>query len=270
MNYSNTKFNRSINLICLIIACFLLSACNHNDNTTQLYDAFFSSFPNYECKTANFRVGASSDSARYNVTIKAMTIAHFGDSIYKPLTIYVLKHTANDSIVIKTEDTPLISHNELKDFYSRNRQHKTLHQDTLVNPDVFDKFFFINHPDTVNVESIKHLPFLFLDVNFDGHPALLVRKDKGNNYYYYKTYGITESGFRQVDFEPYQSIKSRIGEYTYGGSTEFDYKNRTITVFNLSEGSCSCHGILIKDVYKLNPTTKKFEKRRFEQPYELD
>ena len=256
-----------------LLSCYFASSCinRESQNSTDRFireDDLFKSFADFDNYSAKFRVGAKMDTVMYHFTIKAITTAHFDDTKYIPKSVYTLKHRCNDSLVIITDEVPLISHESFKEFYTKHKD--AMHADTLIDSNVFDKFFWTAHNDIVDVESFQNLPFLFLDVNFNGYPALLIRKDAGQNFYYYKVYGITPEGFNEVNFEPYISIKSRTNTWCYGGSTQFDYNNRTITVFNLSNESCSDYGTQIIDIYKLNPQTEKFEKEQFIEKYDFN
>lgn len=254
----------------LLLLGFMSVSCVSTDKIEikSEKDIFFSHFSNFEQSSSNFRVGAEIDSLIYHFKIKAMTTAYFDDAKYTPNTIYILKHQSGDSLVIKTNDAPLISHEEFKTFYDFNKSN--LSSDTILDSSVFDKFFLIDHEEIVNVESFENLPFLFLDVNFNGYPALLVRKDVGQHFYYYDIYGINSDGFSKVNFEPYVSIKSRVNPWCYGGSTEFDYKNKTIKVFGLANESCSDYGTEIIDIYKLNETSQKFVKSQITRKYDFN
>lgn len=268
MTLNQISHRRAAAILCLLcLLCFVCSSCGigKEDEITK-EDIFFSSFSNFNHCAAKFRVGAETDTFLHHFKIKAATIAHFDDSRYEPRSVYILKHKSNDSLVIKTDDAPLLSHEEFKDFYARNKVAGCA--DTIVDSHVFDQFFLIEHDEVVNVESFEHLPFLFLDVSFNDYPSLLVREDVGHGFYFYKVYAITPGGFHKISFEPYSSIKSRTNSWCLDGSTEFDYKNKTITVFNLFTGSCSDHGTLITDIYKLNPKTEKFDKKQIVNNYD--
>ena len=260
-----------LKVIVLSIVFVVASSCNTEKDRmggSVQEDPIFASFSDFGNYSAKFRVGAQMDTILYNFQIKAMTIAQFDDITYCPRSIYILKHQSNDSLVIKTEDVPLISHETFKEFYARHKV--AMRADTIIDSHVFDRFFMIEHSDIVNVESFQHLPFLFLDVNFNGYPALLVRNDIGQNFYYYTVYNITPNGFHKVTFDPYLSIKSRTNSWCFGGSTEFDFSAKTIRVFNLSKGSCSDYGTQITDVYKLNSAIEKFEKRQIVEKYDFN
>lgn len=257
----------------LFIALVVASSCNNqqpqNGIAGRMYeDPVFSSFANFDNHSAKFRVGAQMDTFMYHFQIKAMTIAYFDDTRYNPQSIYILKHQSNDSLVITTEDTPLITYETFKNFYTNHIDE--MRADTIIDPRVFDRFFMMGHSDIVDVESFQNLPFLFLDVNFNGYPALLVRKDVGQEFYYYTVYGITPKGFQKVNYDPYLSIKSRTNFWCFGGSTQFDFSAKTIKVFNLASGSCSDYGTQIIDIYKLNPTTEKFEKKQILEKYDYN
>ncbi|MDE6194621.1 MAG: hypothetical protein K2M83_11650 [Muribaculaceae bacterium] len=165
---------------------FIVSCTNKKDknsiNEISIDPTFFSSFSDFNHYAAKFRVGAEMDTTLYHFRIKAITIANFDDKLYRPQSVYILTHQSSDAIVIKTEDTPLISYEEFKRFYNRHKEE--MRADTIINSQVFDKFFKIEHNDIVDVESFDHLPFLFLDVNFNGYPALLVRNryDEGHDF----------------------------------------------------------------------------------------
>lgn len=268
-------FYKAFTLIMMLFVCATsscVSTVKESASETEVpapkTDPFFSSFSEFNKSSANFRVGAETDTPISHIKIKAMTTAKFDDAIYTPYTIYILKHQSGDSIVVETGDVPLISCDEFKKFYENNKENVSA--DTIIDSNVFESFFLTNHEDVINVESFDHLPFLFLDVNFNGHPALLVRDNVGQEFYYYKVYGINNTGFHQVKYEPFLSIKSRTNTWCYGGSTEFDYKHKTITVHNLSRQSCSDYGMQITDVYKLNAATAKFNKTRITRNYEFD
>lgn len=265
------KIKANLKIVIYVVIMFIFVSCGdikmkQQEIKTQRKESFFSSFRDYKLHSSKFRVGAETGSVKYHFSIKALTTAFFDEERYSAETIYILKHTSGDSIIIKTDDVPLLSHKEFQNFYYNHKYRA----DTIVDPEVFNKFFLTDHGDKIDVESFQGLPFLFLDVNFNGYPALLVRYDKGRNYYYYKVYGITSEGFNEVTFEPFTSIKSRTNQWCYGGSTEFDYKNKTIKVCNLTNESCSDHGTQIIDNYKLNPATDRFEKEQRVKKYEFD
>lgn len=199
----------------LITSCIPANNKRENSQESQIKTNsntnFFSSFSGFDVDSAKFKVGAETDT--FHFKIKAITAAYLHKNTFFLRTIYILKHHSNDSIVIEASDLPLISHENFSRFYSDNKSKP--YADTIVDPQIFDKFFLVKHDDIVNVESFQHLPFLFLDVNFNGYPALLVRENIGQDFYYYNVYGITDKGFSKVNFDPFLSIKSRINSWCY-------------------------------------------------------
>lgn len=251
----------------------LLSSCHGNPiaETSLTEEAkFFKSFENFPEYASKYRVGLKIDSVMFNFQIKAMMAARFDSIHFSSSTIYVLKHTSGDSIVIKTPDVPLLTHEQFSSFYQANKD--SLSADTLISPDFVNKFFI--HPSgKIYIEQIENLPFAFMDVNFNGYPALLVRKPLDsykNDYYKFDVYGISKSGFKEVNFEPYNMIKNRTDEWCYGGSTEFDYEKKTITIHSLGPESCSDYGTVITQIYILNTSTEKFDTKTFRQKYDFD
>lgn len=229
-------------------------------------DKFFSDFSNYDRSiSAHYRVGAETDTNMCGFHIKAITTAFFDSMRYSPTSVYILKHVSGKSLVINTDDVPLLWHFDFADFYENNKSKSRA--DTIISPRFFDKFY-VAESDTVKVESFQWLPFVFMDVNFDGSPELLVRK--GADLYRYDAYDIKEDGIKMLDFEPYLSIKSRCHSWSYGGSTQFDFKNKTITVFSLSPQSCSDYGSSIKEVYTYNPSTGTFDYGKFVNKYDFN
>jgi hypothetical protein len=249
-----------------------LSSCisGHNKNEKR-DDAFFAPFEQLDGYNAKYRVGSETDSMRFHVTIKAMMTAFFDSIRYNSKTVYIIKHECGDSIVVSTDSEPLLSHSEFAEFYEANKTYH--HADTVIRYDMISKFY-IEPRGIVDIESIDNYPFMFMDVNFNGYPALLVRKlidSMGyHSYYRYKVYGISPKGFIAVNYAPFNKIENRVNEWCYGGSTEFNYFSKTITTHNLAPGSCSDHGTSIKKIYTLNPATGGFDVKQIDTKYDCD
>ncbi|MDE6696394.1 MAG: hypothetical protein K2K25_05900 [Muribaculaceae bacterium] len=262
-----------IRYIGIFLILTLFSSCNRNsiaDAPLTKEAKFFNSFQNFPEYASKYRVGLKTDSVMFNFQIRAMMTARFDSTHFSASTIYVLKHTSGDSIVIKTPEMPLLTHEQFSSFFHTNKE--SLKADTLINPDFVNKFYI--HPTgKIDIEQIQYLPFAFMDVNFNGYPALLIRKPLGsykNDYYKFDVYGISKSGFKKVSFEPYNMIKNRTDEWCYGGSTEFDYDKKTITIHSLEPESCCDYGTLITQIYILNTSTDKFDTKTFIQKYDFD
>lgn len=251
----------------------LLYSCANTDCGHVVHDAgknedrLFTSFSRFKEYESKYRIGLRSDSVLYHFRIKALTTANFDSVSYLPNTIYILTHESGDSIVIESSDMPLLNHEQFASFYHANENH--LSADTLIDSAFLNQFCVVPK-DKIDIERISHLPFLFIDVNFDGYPALLVRHSLGNDLYKYQVYGISKSGFNEVNLPPYNALKSRINQWCYGGATEFDYTKKTITVHQLASGSCSDYGTQITQIYTLNPTTEKFELQQLEHRYDCN
>lgn len=243
----------SILVVCLIIKDVYVP------EEDRKREQFFASFGEFNGSHAKFRVGLCPDSAFHHVYVRALTTAHFDSIHFNPSTIFILEHEAGDSIVVESSEYSLLSHEQFANFYYANKDREKA--DTLVDASYLDRFYIVPE-DKIDVEQISDLPFLFMDVGFKGYPALLVRHTIGDYFYRFKVYGITESGFKEVSLAPYNAIKSRTNQWCFGGATEFNYNNKTITVSSLAPGSCSDYGTQIIDVYKLNEKTEKFDIQR--------
>ena len=267
-------------LCCFVIIICLFTQCveKETNQETAEQETFFSDFLAYGDINKRFRVGAELDTL--NVRIKAFTTATFDSVRYCPQTLYVITYQSEDSLVRDTGDgakktivvdagggAPLLSYAKFVKFYNDNKE--LGRADTIVSPSVLEKFF-IKKKDRkkVDVESFMELPFVFMDVSFKGYPSLLVREGGYRDIQYYKTYGISKTGFKLVKFEPYNSIKSRAGTWMFGGSTEFDYDKNSITVHTIAEGSCSDFGVFIETIYTLDPKTDRFVKKVVRHPYD--
>lgn len=158
---------------------------------------------------------------------------------------------------------PLLSHSEFSDFYSRNKERNSA--DTIISPSFIEKFR-IEANGRKNVESFQYLPFAFMDVNFDGKPELLIRERHEMDYFI--AYELGDNGLIKMQSEPYGYIKSQTGPWCYGGSTEFDFDKKSITVHSLSAESCSDYGTSIVSVYTFNPANNKFDLTQKEYKYD--
>lgn len=252
--------------IIILAVCITCRLSDSNREETVEPNPFFAEFSKYRGYGAKFRAGAEIDTLNFH--IKALTTAFFDSTRYTPQTTYIIKHqVSGDSLVINTNDAPLLSHLEFSEFYRNNKDKNKA--DTILSPSFFEKFC-IESTGKVNVESFQHLPFVFMDVSFKGYPALLVRQNVDDRYLCrYRVYGIRKDGFHLVDFEPYLSIKNSVNSWCSGGSTEFDYDKKTITVRSLSPDSCSDYGTFIIQIYTLNPDTDRFVLNQIENEYDF-
>lgn len=232
-------------------------------------EKLLSSFSGYEEYESNYRAVVSQNAPRFHFQIRAMTCANFDSLRYLPSTIYILKHESGDSIVIKTSDNPLLSHEQFQDFYYLNKN--KLRADTLVDSGFLDQFYIdpTEGPGQIEIGEIAEFPFVFLDVNFNGYPSLLIRRNLGDGLYKFDVYGITEKGYNKVDFPPFNLLKNHRNNWFHGGATEIDYDSNTITVYLLEPGSCSDYGTTIKQIYTLNRQTDRFDLTQIKGKYDF-
>lgn len=257
-------------ILLVILICFTLLGCNYqNPEKTEKNNSniFFESFGDDKVTNSHYRIGAKSDTTLFNFNLRAVTTGYFDSIKYLTETIYILKHVSGDSLVIRTDDYPLISKNDFSKFYNDNKIKGSA--DTIVNFNFFDNFYI--HPSgIIDFEKLDRYPFLFLDVNFNGYPALLERKTiGGSSFYKFQVYSITKDGFNKVDSEPYNMLKNRTNVWCFGGGTEIDYNNKAIIVHLLAPGSSSDFGTLINLTYKLNPQKELFDITQKESKYDL-
>jgi hypothetical protein len=265
----NSTLKQHIILLTICVSLTTLFSCIGEQKTVvqeKRNDEFFSSFEGEDGFSARYRVGAESDSSRFNFTIKAITTAWFDSIRYDTKTVYILKHSCGDSIVIHTKDKPLLSHSEFARYYYANKAYARA--DTILRYDIISHFY-IEPKGVVAIDSIDTYPFMFMDVNFSGNPALLVRDYGYQGYYSYTVYKISAAGFKEIHDAPFNKIENRANSWCLGGSTVFDYKNKTISTHMLAPGSCSDYGTSITQVFTLNPSTDRFDMKQIENKYDF-
>ena len=219
----------------------VLTECSHHHKRKQ--DPLFAQFRNCDAYYAAFRVAAVSDSTVDGISVKALTKAFFDSARYSPTTVYIFTHPAGDTLTVTTSDQPLLSWWDFSQFYRAHSDRG--YADTIVSPRFFDRFI-IEPQGIVDFERFDLLPFLFLDVTFDGKPELLIRRLLNSNYFYrFQAYEITDQGFRVLDDEPFTSLKNRNSEWVFGGASKIDYDNKTISTSAITPGSCSDYGATV-------------------------
>lgn len=258
----NKLYHCTILLFCIM---FIASACSRQTENQEKSNKnpFFNEFSSYGGYNAKYRVGFSTDTIFNGLVIRAITTAYFDSCRYTPQSTYIIKHTSGDLLVLNTTDAPLLSHSEFSDFYKSNMVKNGA--DTIIGSSFIENFC-IKNDGRVEVESFQHLPFVFMDVNFDGKRELLIREKL--EMYYYTVYEIGRNGLKKMETNPYKQIKNRTNQWCYGGSTEFDYDEKSITIHALSSESCSDHGVSIKLTYTLNPITNSFDLKQEEYKYD--
>ena len=84
---------------------------------------------------------------------------------------------------------------------------------------------------------------------------------------YFDVYGITPSGFKKVEFEPYDQFKTTVNSWMLGCGTIIDYKKKQIIVPYLGVNSCSDHGTFIDEIYTYDPKSDTFKHRTERKHY---
>lgn len=125
-----------------------------------------------------------------------------------------------------------------------------------------------DHGPAFNIWELRDKPFVFLDVNFDNHPALLIKRSSEDTAcQYFNVYGFTETKREKVDFAPFNEFKTQINSWTEGYGTNIDYKKKEIIVPSADKDCCACHGTWIFDHYVLDEKTQTFVHQREKRKY---
>lgn len=253
-------------LLGLIIIYGAISACSDQKETPE--DPLFASFSGHREHDARYRVALKTDTPFYHFEIRAITTATFDDSRYTPSTFYIFKHEKGDSIVIRSSDMPLFDKEQFEVFYNTHREQQKA--DTIINADFLNQFY-LKPSEKFGVEKIEKYPFVFMDVNFDGYPELLVREsDDYGGYCRFRIYGITAKEFKLLAQPPFNAFKNAFRPYTGGGDTELDYVQKTIKVWEMEPSSCPCHGTIIEQTYTLDSQSGEFDCYQTEHRYDHD
>lgn len=225
----------------------------------------FEEFRGTRLANANYRVFATYADEVYHFQISAMMTAYI-DNENKRLdatTVFVIKHASGKTFRVGTKLHPLMEYEAFRNFVN---SHPGQRRDTIVALDyVCD---LRDHGPAFNIWELRDKPFVFLDVNFDNHPALLIKQSSESTAcQYFNVYGFTKTKIEKVDFAPFNEFKTQINSWTEGYGTNIDYKKKEIIVPSADKDCCACHGTWIFDHYVLDEKTQTFVHHREKRKY---
>lgn len=197
----------------------------------------------------------------YGFTIRAQVLERnpydYCDIFYYylgPVTKYVIEHKSGWE---KTYTTRGIAVNNAKyyKFIGSGRS-----RDTIMPLD-FNLEIKVDKGE-YNLSELENRSFFFFDVDFSGHPSLVIRSTEQGDPYY-DVYSYTDDKVSLHSILP--QVKVAYGHSFRGYGTNFDFTKKEIVMPSMAPFSCSDYGEYIRDYYSIDKQDNKLKLIRTEK-----
>lgn len=249
------------------VGVFVVEGCENRPNRKLRIDAPITTPKGFERflegaqASCHYRVWSEMADSVCGFKIRAIMTAYIVNSALNSTTTFSLTHQSGKVFTIDTYEHPLISYEDFNRYYENN--HKA-HNDTIVS---FKYNPVITVQKTFNMANYGDMPFLFLDVTFDGIKDLLIRDGARDFCNRYRVFSLGNE-VKEILQAPYNLFVTAANNWMGGLGTTVDYRKKSITVPSLSEGSCADHGTFIEDIYTLNADRNQFTHEKKLMPYD--